>query len=251
VVRTTRDALDSAGFKDVSVMVGCTAQSVRETIELTKEAHAAGGDSALILPPCYYRSAMSDFAIRDYYVRVADASPIPVVIYNYPGAVSGIDLDSDFMLQLAEHANIRGIKFTDANTGKLTRVALAKNAVTATSSGSGFMAFAGMADFLAQALVVGGSGVIAGGANVAPKACVKIFNLFKEGKVEEAAEAQKLLSKGDWVLTKVGVPGTKGAIQSYFGYGGVPRLPLQPLAKEETDAVAAKIKDLMEWEASL
>ncbi|RPA90559.1 aldolase [Choiromyces venosus 120613-1] len=251
ITRATRDALDEAGYKDVSVMVGCSAQSVRGTIELCKEAAESGGDSVLLIPPSYYRYAMTEEAIYSYFTKVADASPVPLILYNYPGAVAGIDMDSDFILKLSAHPNIVGTKFTCGNTGKLARVALEMDAITATSKGSGYMAFAGMADFLLQGLLVGGSGVIAGGANVAPKACVKVFNLFAEGKIDEAIAAQKRLSKGDWVLTKAAIPGTKSAIQSYFGYGGYPRQPLQRLSADKEKEIAEKIKDLMEWENSL
>lgn len=251
VTRATRDALDGAGYQDVAVMVGCSAQSVRETIELCKEAAASGGDSVLLIPASYYRYAMTEHAISQFFTRVADASPLPIVLYNYPGVVSGIDMDSDFIIELSQHPNIIGTKFTCGNTGKLARVALEKNAASVKGVGSGYMALAGIADFLLQALLVGGSGVIAGTANVAPKACVKVFNLFAEGKLEEAAEAQMLLSKGDWVLTKSAIPGTKSAIQTYYGYGGLPRQPLQPISSAQAEDIASKIKDLMDWENSL
>lgn len=251
ITRATRDALDEAGFKEVSVMVGCSEQSVRGTIELCKEAAESGGDSVLLIPASYYRYAMSEEAISQYFTRVADGSPIPIILYNYPGAVAGIDMDSDLLLKLSEHPNIVGTKFTCGNTGKMARVASAKNSATATSKGSGYMAFAGMADFLLQGLLVGGSGVIAGGANVAPKACVKVFDLFAKGKIEEATKAQLALSKGDWFLTRSAIPGTKSAIQSYFGYGGYPRQPLQRLSAEAEKQLAEDIKDLMTWENSL
>ncbi|KAF2139575.1 uncharacterized protein K452DRAFT_254056 [Aplosporella prunicola CBS 121167] len=251
VTRATRDALDEAGFTDVPVIVGASEQSIRGTIELCKEAGAAGGEYVLLIPPSYYRYAMDEAALYEYYTSVADGSPLPVIIYNYPGAVAGIDMDSDFLIKLAQHKNIMGTKFTCGNTGKLTRVALATTATTAKSSGSGYMAFGGMADFTMQTAASGGSGIIAGGANVMPKTCVKVWNLWAEGQFDKAIELQRVLSKGDWVLTKSAIPGTKSAIQSYYGYGGYPRKPLKRLSAEQTEAIKQGIKEVMEVEKSL
>jgi L-threo-3-deoxy-hexylosonate aldolase len=251
ITRATREALDEAGFHDVPVIVGASEQSIRGTIELCKESAAAGGEYALLVSPSYYRYAMDEATLYEYFTAVADGSPLPIILYNYPGAVAGIDLDSDLIIKLAKHPNIVGTKFTCGNTGKLTRVALAVNALTAKSYGSGYMAFGGMADFTAQTAASGGSGIIAGGANVLPKTCVKVWNLWAEGQYDEALALQKVLSKGDWVLTKAAIPGTKSAIQSYYGYGGYPRRPLKRLSKEQTQAVADGIKEIMEVEKSL
>ncbi|EGY18162.1 L-threo-3-deoxy-hexylosonate aldolase [Verticillium nonalfalfae] len=251
VTKATREALDAAGFEQTPIILGATEGSVRGTIELLKLAPAAGADYALILPPSYFRAQMDEAAVHDYFIAVADESPIPLILYNYPGAVSGIDMDSDLLIKLAEHKNIIGTKFTCGNNGKLTRVALATDAKTPWNEGSGYMAFGGMCDFTVQTLVSGGSGIIAGGANVAPKVCVKVWDLYAAGKKEEAIELQKKLSKGDWYLTKAAVPGTKGAINSYFGYGGYGRRPLKRLEKERTQYIADGIKELMDIENSL
>lgn len=251
VTRATREALDEAGYKNIPVIAGTSENSIRGTVELCKEAHAAGAEYALIVPPSYYRAATSDKLIHEYYTAVADASPIPLILYNYPGAVAGIDLDSDFMIKLAQNKNIVGTKFTCGNTGKLTRVASALNACSVKSPGSGWMAFGGIADFTIQTAASGGSGIIAGGANVLPKLCVKVWNLWTEGKYEEAMELQKVLSTGDWVLTKTAIPGTKAAIEMEYGYGGYPRRPLQRLGEEELKKIKAGIAEAMKVERSL
>jgi len=194
---------------------------------------------------------MDEEAVYNYFMEVADLSALPIILYNYPGAVAGIDMDSDLLIRLAKHRNIVGTKFTCGNTGKLTRVALATNAKTPFQEGSGYMAFGGMCDFTAQTLVSGGSGIIAGGANVMPKVCVKVWNLYAQGKRDEAFELQKVLSKGDWVLTKAAIAGTKSAIQSYFGYGGYPRRPLKRLDEIKTNSVKDGVAEVMKLELSL
>lgn len=251
VTTATREALDEAGFKDTPIVVGATEGSVKGTIELCKLSQKAGGDYVLLLPPSYFRGLMDEEAVYGYFVAVADESPLPLVLYNYPGAVAGIDMDSDLLIRLAQHPNIVGTKFTCGNTGKLTRVALATKAKTPWADGSGYMAFGGMCDFTTQTLVSGGSGIIAGGANVMPKVCVRVWDLYAQGKRDEAEALQKVLSKCDWVLTKAAVPGTKQAIQSYFGYGGYGRRPLRRLEEVKVQSIKDGIKEVMEIEMSL
>lgn len=251
VTKATREALDAAGFTSVPIVLGATEGSVKGTIELSKLAQEAGADYTLVLPPSYYRPQMDEESIYNYFIALADGSPLPVILYNYPGAVSGVDMDSDLLIKLAQHPNIVGTKFTCGSTGKLTRVALATDAKTPSSEGSGYMAFGGIADFTIQTLVSGGSGIIAGGANVMPKTCVRVWNLYASGKKDEAQALQKKLSKGDWVLTKAAIAGTKSAIQSYYGYGGYPRRPLKRLTEEQTKAIAEGVAEVMEIEKSL
>ncbi|CAK7240683.1 MAG: L-threo-3-deoxy-hexylosonate aldolase [Sporothrix thermara] len=251
VTKATREALDAAGFTSTPIIFGATEGSVKGTIELSRMGQAAGADYTLILPPSYFRAQMDESAVYNYFVAVADGSPLPVVLYNYPGAVAGIDMDSDLLIRLAQHPNIVGTKFTCGNTGKLTRVALAAKAKTPSSEGSGYMAFGGMCDFTVQTLVSGGSGIIAGGANVMPKVCARVWNLYAEGKTEEAAALQKVLSRGDWYLTKAAVAGTKQAIQTHFGYGGYPRRPLPRIDDARVSAIAEGIAEVMAVEKSL
>ncbi|KAH8177318.1 dihydrodipicolinate synthetase family protein [Sarocladium implicatum] len=251
VVKASRESLDAAGFESMPIIFGATEGSVRGTLELTKMAANAGADYTLLLPPSYYRAQMDEEAIVKYFIEVADQSSLPIIIYNYPGAVSGIDMDSDVLIKLAEHPKIVGTKFTCGNTGKLTRVALATDAKTPRKDGSGYMAFGGMCDFTVQTLVSGGSGIIAGGANVMPKLCTKVWSLYAEGKKEEAVELQKVLSKGDWPLTKAAIAGTKHAIQAYYGYGGYPRRPLKRLEQARAQAIEDGTKEAMKVEMSL
>lgn len=251
VTRTTRQALDQAGYRDVPVICGASEQSVRGTLELCREGAEAGAEYVLLVPPSYYRAAMDESRLEEYYLAVADESPLPVLLYNYPGAVAGIDLDSDFIIRVAKHRNVVGTKFTCGNTGKLTRVASAVDACTPKKNGSGFMAFGGMADFAVQTWVSGGSGIVSGGANVMPKIVVKVWNLLTEGKMEEAMNLQEIVSRGDWLLGKPGVPGTKAALQRYLGYGGYARRPLRRVSDAEMESLADKMKEVMDIENEL
>ena len=251
ITSTTRKALDDAGFTHVPVIAGCGTQSTREAIELTKEAHAAGADYALVLPPSYYKANYNQQCFIDYFEELASASPIPILIYNYPGAVAGVDLDSDTLIHLAKHPNIVGCKLTCGNTGKLSRVASATNAATASNPGSGFMAMGGSADFTLPTMIQGGSGIVTGLGNVTPKACVKVFELWSAGKLEEAQRVQAIVARGDWAAIAGGIVGTKSGLETYFGYGGLARRPLPRPSKQDVVRYAESFKEIVEFENSL
>ncbi|KAF2088182.1 aldolase [Saccharata proteae CBS 121410] len=251
VTQTTRNALDSAGFTNVPVIVGCGTQSTRETIELCHEAQAAGGGAALILPPNYYQGLFAPTTVQDFFRDVASASPIPVIIYNYPGAVAGLDLSSDAIIELAQHPNIIGCKLTCGNTGKLNRIAAATRAATTSEPGSGFLCLGGSADFTLQTLMGNGSGIIGGLGNVAPKACVKLISLFDAGNLKEARRLQAVVARGDWAAIQGGIVGTKSGMQSHFGYGGFARKPLPRPSSQETEKWRVAFEELVELERSL
>ena len=251
VTRTIRKALNDAGFVSLPIIVGCGAQSTRETIELCQDAFASGGDYALVLPPSYYKPMYRSTALVEFFQDVADASPIPILIYNYPAAVGGIDMDSDAIIQLAKHPNIAGCKLTCGNTGKLSRIAAVVDATTPSEPGSGFMCLGGSADFTLPTLVVGGSGVICGLANIAPKACIRIIHLYVTGQLKECKTLQAIVARGDWAAIAGGVVGTKSALETYFGYGGWARRPLARPTPEESQKYAWDFKELVELEKTL
>ncbi|KAK4453980.1 hypothetical protein QBC34DRAFT_174766 [Podospora aff. communis PSN243] len=255
VTSTTRKALNESGFSHMPIIVGCGSQSTRETIQLCREAWEAGGDYALVLPPSYYASlfAPASETIIQFFNKVADASPIPIIIYNFPGAVGGLDLSSDIIIQLAEHPNIVGVKLTCGNTGKLNRVAAAtrKASKNRDSSNPDFLVLAGSADFSIQALVAGGHGILAGLANIAPKACIKTIELYKQGKVAEAQAMQDIVAEGDWTAIQGGVVGTKSGLLSWMGYGGVCRSPLPRPSSEQARKWKEGFRELFMLEKSL
>ncbi|PGH26753.1 hypothetical protein AJ80_01517 [Polytolypa hystricis UAMH7299] len=251
VTKTTREALDAAGYPLLPIIVGCGAQSTRETIELCSEAAACGADYALVLPPAYYKGLYKPESTIEFFTDVASASPLPILIYNFPGAVSGIDINSDTIIQLAKHPNIVGCKLTCGNTGKLNRVAAATKARTPNDTGSGFMCMGGSADFTVQTMIGGGSGVICGLANIAPKACVKLVELCRDGQYVEAQLLQAVVARGDWAAIQGGVVGTKSGLLSHFGYGGYGRKPLPRPSKNEVFKYTEGFQELVDIEKLL
>jgi len=156
-------------------------------------------------------------------LKVADASPIPTMIYNFPRVTAGIDLDSSIITELATHPNIVGVKLSCGNIGKLHRI------TTATKL-SEFAVFPGRSDVFAQGLLSGSAGGIVALANIAPKVHTRLFKLWTEGNQDEAMKIQAILGHGDWAVSKVGgISGVKAVVNKEFGYGnGRVRGPLAP-----------------------
>jgi len=224
VIATIREAADRC--EGAQVLVGAGANSTRETIALCRLAAESGGDVALILPPHHYRSSMTAFALRAHYLAVADASPLPVMIYNMPGNSAGIDLDAESVITVSAHPNVIGMKDSSGNVAKLSEVAAGAR--------EGFIVLAGSAGFLLPALVVGARGAIAALANIAPRACLELVELFERGKLAEARMLQaRLVPINTAVTSGYGVSGLKAALQFVAHYGGEPRRPLAPLGEGE------------------
>lgn len=256
VTATTRSALNTAGFSQLPILVGCGAQSIRETVQFCREACAAGGDYALVLPPSYYAPLFSPSAasVIDFFTTVADQSPIPLVIYNYPGAVSGMDLSSDIIIKLSAHPNIVGVKLTCGNTGKLNRIASATKTTSRkqlSNTAPQFLVLGGSADFTMQSLIGGGHGILAGLANIAPKSCLEILRLYKEGNVTEAQRIQEIVARGDWAAIQGGIVSTKAGMESWLGYGGYGRSPLPRPTSDESAKWKEGFRELVALEKSL
>lgn len=251
VTGAIRQTLLESEFPNVPIIVGASDASVKGTVELCRDAFGAGADYVLVLPPSYFRSAMTKQSIIEFYTRVADASPLPALIYSFPAVTAGIELDSDLILSVSRHPNIAGTKFTCGDTGKLARVARAMNAATPFSTGSGYVCYGGLLDFGLMALIAGGSGFIAGGANIMPRASTRLIEHFRSNDFEKAMELQKILSTGDWPHTNAGVAGTKMVLQRSAGYGGVPRLPLQAVGSAQVGPLWKSMQEVLDLEAKM
>ena len=243
ITQATRRALQSICRDDMPILVGCGAQSTRQTLQLCRDAHLAGGDYALILPPSYYGSLLNADRLLSHFRAVADASPIPLLIYNFPPVAGGTDLSSDQIISLSKHPNIVGVKLTCGNTGKLCRIA--------SSVKGSFLTTGGSADFILQTLIAGGSGVIAGLANLAPKSCVRVMELYRAGDVAQAQRLQAVVARGDWAAIQGGFVAVKAALRLFQGYGGPPRRPCVMPDKAGYRALADGFQEIMDLEREL
>ena len=179
--------------------------------------------------------------------KVADASPIPLLIYNFPGVSQGIDLSSDQLLEMANHPNIVGVKLTCGNIGKMSRL-------VPDVDSKDFAIFAGLVDALVPSINAGASGAIAGLCNLVPKTVVKAYHLATTpgSDPRELAKIQKLMADADALVTKTGViTGTKYALEYFYGYGGCGRRPIKPPSPEFKKLTEDGFKPIVDYEDTI
>ena len=234
--KAARQALDQAGLSDSVIIAGTGANSTRATISLCKSAADAGADAVIVIPPGYFAGALARPALKTFFHDVAEASPLPVVMYNYPGAAGGLDLDSDIISEIArENANIAGVKLTCGAVGKLTRIT-ANTGVSSFSesyprlspSAPEFVTLGGFADFLLPTVLGSRAhGAIMGLGNIYPYALTRLFNLARKlatdahpdpADLQKALVLQDLASATDAAFAKAGIAGTKWFLKKTQGF---------------------------------
>jgi 4-hydroxy-2-oxoglutarate aldolase len=220
------------------LIAGTGAETTAETISLTQQAAELGAVAALVLPPFFYKAAMTHTVLLEHYVAVADASPIPLLIYNVP-AFTGLDIAPQTVLALAEHPHIIGMKDSSANVVKLGAVLAAR---------PDFQVFAGTGSALLPFLSLGAVGSIAALANVAAGPLHRLLAAFQAGDLAEARRLQlALVALNSAITVRFGVSGLKYALDRSGLYGGPLRRPLLPLdaaARAEIDHLLAAVQSL-------
>jgi 4-hydroxy-2-oxoglutarate aldolase len=213
------------------LIAGTGAESTRGTIALAQLAAGAGADVALVVTPHYYAGKMGSEALVQYFRAVADASHIPVMIYNVP-KFTQVDMTAAAIACAARHPNIIGMKETGGSITKMGE--------TVRLAPSGFQLLAGSAGFFFAGLALGAVGGILALANIAPQVCLDIYRLFGEGRWEDAAEVQRRMIPVNAAVTSgFGIAGLKAALDMLGYYGGPVRLPLLSLDDEEREALRA------------
>ncbi len=225
VIATARKAIPSSKL----LVVGTGHESTRLTIESTQTAADLGADGALVVTPSYYKGQMTPEALHRHYVSLADASPIPILVYNVP-KFTGLNIAPTLVARLAEHPNIVGMKDSAGNIGQLIEIIRL--------APPNFEVLVGNAPTYYSALGVGAIGAILALANVAPRECVAIKELFDQGKLNEArALHYKLMPVGRAVTSQFGIGGLKAALDLLGYYGGSPRSPLFYPRPEEVEEI--------------
>ncbi|ETI21009.1 hypothetical protein G647_07352 [Cladophialophora carrionii CBS 160.54] len=228
------------------LIAGVSGHSTAQTLEYTHDAHAAGADYALVLPAAYFAKQTTAAVVRGFFRDVASQSPLPIIIYNFPGVTGGLDLDSDMIAAIARDCgNVVGVKLTCGSVAKITRLAAAFGP-------DRFAVFGGQSDFLLGGLVAGSAGCVAAFGNVFPRSFSRIYDLWMAGGREEALRLQSLLAVAEGASKIGGVACVKYAAAVFTApRAGIdaaeavallrPRRPYQEVSEE----VKSKVREVM------
>jgi 4-hydroxy-2-oxoglutarate aldolase len=234
VVRKAREAVPPSKC----LMVGTGSESTRETIRLTNQMVDCGADCGLVAPPFYFKAGMREPILRDHFTAVAEAARMPILLYNVP-QFTGVNLEPGLVARLSEHPNIVGIKDSQGNVGQLHEYLY--------SSHPDFRVFVGSAPVFFPSLCLGVHGGILAVANVIPEICIQIFELFQQGRFEEARDLQtRMTPLAKAVTVRYGIGGLKAVMDRAGYFGGEPRLPLQRPAPEVTNELQALLLALQD-----
>jgi 4-hydroxy-2-oxoglutarate aldolase len=213
------------------LLAGTGVESTQATIRLTKEAADRGADAALVKNPFYFKTQMTSDVYIAHYTAVADASPIPVVIYNVP-VFTGVPLQSDLVIQLSKHPNILGMKDSSGDVKLISEVVW-------NTDPAKFPVLAGAAATLFPAMAAGARGGIIAVACAAPRAALALYRAFAAGDYQRANTIQRIVAPAAGAVTgKHGIAGLKGAMDLEGLDGGLPRRPLLPLKQAQRDDLA-------------
>lgn len=219
----------AARAPEKALIVGTGRESTRATIEATGRAAAAGADAALVVPPSYYRGAMTPAVLEAHYLAVAEAAEIPILLYHVP-KFSPIVFQAEMVRRLSSHPGIIGMKDTSQDLVFLTSCLA--------DCPQDFLVYVGTANILLAGLTLGAAGGVLALANIAPNECVELSDLFAKGDTTAArALQQKLLPVNQALTAGYGIPGLKYAHDLLGLVGGDTRRPLLPLCEEDKAAL--------------
>ena len=232
IVALTARARETVGGS-AAVLTGTGLESTRATIRLGRDAAAAGAEALLVKPPSYYRGRMTPEALRVHFLEVADASPVPIVLYHVPKFVP-VGLEPDLVAELAGHEKIIGIKDSSGDIHGLGALCTACADKAAVLVGAGTHLYSG--------LEIGATGGIVAVGLLAPEAVSALFDAWRDGRGSEAGRLQERIGPlHKRVVGGTGVPGIKHALDLLGRVGGRPRSPLISPSEAVRAEVAAAL----------
>lgn len=218
-----------------TILAGCGRESEKATVAFIHKAADHGVDFASVLAPHYFADRMTDDVLIDYYKSVADASPIPIVLYNIPKYASGVVFTENVIAGVARHENIAGMK--DTSTEEISRY------TGAVPEGVDFWVLAGTIKKFYVGLEAGAIGGVLSIAAYLPEKCVELQEIWNGGEKERGAKYDAWIRElSSRAAGKHGVAGVKAAMD-LLGYdGGKPRRPLPGLTDTEIAETRAVLR---------
>jgi 4-hydroxy-2-oxoglutarate aldolase len=215
--------------EDRWLVAGTGAEATRAAVRLSERAAAAGADAVLVRPPSYFGSLLSPAALADYFVRIADASPVPLLVYNMP-KYTHVMLHESVLRALADHEQVIGFKDSSGDLKVLANYRAAAPRLKAlVGSGSQFY----------PALELGADGGVLAMACFAADQCLALYHAFRAADRRAAGAAQERLTPlAREIVGDLGVPGIKAAMDLMGLPGGPARPPLAPLDARQRARVA-------------
>jgi 4-hydroxy-2-oxoglutarate aldolase len=220
---------------DRLLVAGTGAESTRQVIRMSHAVADAGADYVIVQPPSYYGETLAPDALRDHFQAIADASPVPVILYNIP-KYTHVTMEAGLVRELARHENVAGIKDSSGDQKRLADFTEACTGECAVFVGSGTLLFA--------ALEMGAVGGILGVGLLATEICARILQLHAADNKPEAGRLQGRISPVHReVVARLGVPGVKTALDLLGYAGGAPRSPLKLLRERDREIVASTLRE--------
>ena len=224
------------------LVAGIGGESSRITVRRAQDAKAAGADAVLVVSPHYYTSSMTSAALRAHFTRVADESPLPVLLYNIP-KYAHFALAPELVAELATHPNIAGMKDSAGDLAMLEQYVALQSPEFTVLTGNG--------PTFAAALALGVTGGILAVALFAPGLAREVFDRAASGDEAGSREAQDRMTEAARVIVgELGVPGVKAALDAIGLQGGVCRSPLQALPDAARTRAAELVRGLTWYRAA-
>lgn len=213
----------------VWLIAGTGAESTRGAVQAARDAGAAGADAVLVRPPAYYGGVLPPQAFADHYARLADESPVPLIVYNIP-KYTHVMLHDSVLRAVGDHANVIGFKDSSGDLKVLAGYRAAAPRLAALV-GSGAHVY--------PALEMGAAGGVLAVACFAPEVCVKLYASFRAGERDLAGALQERLNPlAQGIVGAFGPAGIKAAMDAVGLPGGPPRAPLPALDAQKKARIA-------------
>jgi 4-hydroxy-2-oxoglutarate aldolase len=202
---------------------------------MTRRAHELGADAGVVVTPFYYKKVLDDEHHEEHYTRIADNSPMPIMIYLIP-QFAGVYLMQESVARLAEHPNIIGLKESSGDLPALKDLFRElKN--------SEFSVLVGSPAILTQGLDAGCAGAVLAVGALAPNTACAIEHAYNHNNYERAEELQKRLAALARVTAASGIGHLKAAMDVVGLYGYLPRSPMPIPTDEERAGIEKAIEE--------